>query len=162
MMNKSKKNTIALIWVLFFTLSFSAGKSQDHSKLKVYNSHEEMVAAAKAIITEISVGDFKQIFDNKMPVIIDIRTQKEYEAGSIPGAVHIPRGVLEFKIHKEESWAGSRFSSPEKSEPIFIYCRTGGRGSLATKSLMQLGYTNVQSIQGGWEAWNETYPELSE
>ncbi len=161
-MNKSRKNTIALLWVLFFALSFSEGKSQDHPKLKVYNSHEEMVAAAKEVIKEISVADFKKIYNNKKPVVIDIRTQKEYDAGSIPGAVHIPRGVLEFKIHKEESWSGSGFSPPEKSEPVFLFCRTGGRGSLATKSLMQLGYTNIHSIQGGWEAWQEAHPELSE
>ena len=134
-----------------------------HYRLTSYESSDQLVADAKLTIKEISVKDFKTMYDGEdYFVLIDVRTSAEYDAGYIPGAVSIPRGVLEFKIGKEEIWDNFGFYIPEKSDPIILNCRSGGRSALAAKALMQLGYENVMSLEGGWNAWNETYPELIE
>jgi rhodanese-related sulfurtransferase len=156
---KSFRPLLATLFVAFIFIS-SHTPGQETNKLTIYESSNEMVAAAKKVITEIPVAEFKKIFDHENPRIIDVRTRAEHKAGAIPGAVNIPRGILEFYIHQEETWSGSDFMPPLKTDPFFVYCSTGGRGALSTLSLMQLGYKNVQSIQGGWNAWNEAYPDL--
>ena len=148
-------------FLLFLLFSYSA-ESQNKCDLVIYDSPEQMVAAAKKVITEISVENFKNIYTRHDIFIIDVRTSSENEAGAIPGAVNIPRGVLEFKIGLPETWEATRENLPTKSDPIFVYCRTGGRGALSAKALMQLGYKNVKSLQGGWNAWNEAYPDIKE
>ncbi len=151
--------TAFLLLFLFFSYTV---ESQNKSDLVVYENAEEMVAAAKKVITEITPEDFKNTYTRKDIFIIDVRTSDENKAGAVPGAVNIPRGVLEFRIGMEEVWETAGKSSPKKTDPIFVYCSTGGRGSLSAKALMQLGYKNVQSLQGGWNAWSEVYPEIKE
>jgi len=153
----SKATIILLLFVLVSYQSFS----QQNKSLTVYESPEQMVAAAKEVITEIPVEGFKTVLETKNPVIIDVRTSAEYKAGAIPGAVNIPRGVLEFRIGSEELWNEAGKSAPEKSDTFYVYCGTGSRGALSAKALMQLGYKNVKSINGGWNAWHEKYPEIS-
>lgn len=155
--NFSKATTILLLFVLVSCQSFS----QQNKSLTVYESPEQMVAAAKEVITEIPAEEFKSILDNENPLIIDVRTLAEHKGGAIPGAVNIPRGVLEFRIGSEELWNDAGKSVPAKSDTFYVYCGTGSRGALSAKALMQLGYKNVQSIEGGWNAWHEKYPELS-
>jgi rhodanese-related sulfurtransferase len=90
------------------------------------------------------------------------RTSAENNAGAVPGTVNIPRGVLEFKINQKETWENTGKNLPRKDDPIFVYCSTGGRGSLSAKALMQLRYKNVQSLQGGSNTWHEAYPNIKE
>ena len=138
-------------------------QATNNTSLTSYDSSDQMVAAAKEVITEISIEDFKAMYDGEdYFVMIDVRTNAEYDAGYIPGAVSIPRGVLEFKIGKEEVWDNNGLYIPEKADPIVLNCRSGGRSALAAKSLMELGYEKVYSLQGGWIAWHEAYPELTE
>lgn len=151
--------TAFLLLFLFFSYTV---ESQNKSDLVVYENAEEMVAAAKKVITEITPEDFKNTYTRKDIFIIDVRTSDENQAGAVPGAVNIPRGVLEFRIGMEEVWEKTGKNPPKKTDPIFVYCSTGGRGSLSAKALMQLGYKNVQSLQGGWNAWSEVYPEIKE
>src|SRR5690606_6719489 len=147
--------------LLFVFYSFTA-EGQNKSELIIYEDAAEMVAATKEVITEITPEDFKNTYTRNDIYIIDVRTAAENKAGAVPGAVNIPRGVLEFRINLDETWDGTGKNPPSKSDPIFVYCSTGGRGSLSAKALMQLGYTNVQSLQGGWNAWNEKYPDIKE
>lgn len=149
-----------LLVVFVFTSCQTLG--QQNKNLTVYDSAEQMVASAKEVITEIPVDDFNTILDTENPVVIDVRTSAEHEAGAIPGAVNIPRGLIEFKIGSEELWVEKGKSVPAKSDAVFVYCGTGARGSLSAKALMQLGYENVKSIKGGWSAWNEAYPNIKE
>lgn len=104
--------------------------------------------------------NFKNTYTRNDIFIIDVRTAAENQAGAVRGAVNIPRGMLEFRIGLAEVWEAAGKNSPQKTDPIFVYCSTGGRGSLSAKALMQLGYTNVQSLQGGWNAWSEAYPDI--
>lgn len=78
------------------------------------------------------------------PILVDCREADEYAAGSIAGAVWIPRGFLESRIEKVTS---------DRAAPIVIYCASGNRSLFATRSLHELGYTNVKSLAGGFSGW---------
>lgn len=112
----------------------------------------DIVARAKATITECSVRDAHQCIDSDT-LIIDIREQPEYLRGCIPGAVHLSRGLLEFHLHKLVEQSRCNLNIPQEEQAIVLYCGTGGRSSLAAKTVEELGYKNVKSIDGGIVAW---------
>ncbi|WP_339845655.1 rhodanese-like domain-containing protein [uncultured Halopseudomonas sp.] len=110
------------------------------------NAHD-LVADAKDQIQEVSIEQADAAIRNA-DALIDVREGDEFAAGHIPGAIHIPRGLLEFKLS----------NMPELSArdlKLVLYCKTSGRAALAACSLQQMGYMNVQSISGGFDAWNE-------
>lgn len=119
---------------------------RDQRPLRVTTKTEDLVAVAKQQVTEIDVAKAKQLLAESNTVIIDTREESEYAVGHIEGALLLPRGVLEFKI-------GAVSELADKSKSVLIYCRTGGRSALAAQTLQQLGYTNVLSMAGGFEAW---------
>jgi len=82
--------------------------------------------------------------------LIDVREDREWEAGHAEGASHIGRGVLERDIET---------LIPAKDAPIVLYCGGGFRSALAADNLQKMGYTNVISMDGGIRAWREAgYP----
>ena len=111
-----------------------------------------LVAMAKATIDECTVGELQMRLDDSV-LLIDIREPAEYQRGHIPGAVPLPRGLLEFEIHGLVDKLGSE--GPPEDCPIILYCGTGGRSALATESLGKLGYRNVTSFDGGMVAWSQ-------
>ena len=118
---------------------------------KVYpDSVKELVAQAKKSIKTIDMRRFKAaLVTQDYDLIIDVREPGEYAAGYIPGAINIPRGVIEFKI-----W--SYVGYPDKlnnGKKILLYCKTGGRCSLAARSLQDLGFTNVMSVDMKFTDW---------
>ncbi len=105
----------------------------------------DLVAAAKSRIQEISQEDADQaIRDSDM--LIDVREADEFAMGHIPGAMLIPRGLLEFKFSGTPEFASRDLS-------IVIYCKTSGRAALAASALHEMGYLKVKSIAGGFDAW---------
>ena len=108
-------------------------------------SPQELVAAAKAKIRELA----PQELDRELAaadILIDVREAQEYSAGHLAGAVHMARGMLEFKLA-----ALPDMQSSERR--IVLYCKTGGRSALAAVALQEMGYTNVISMAGGYDAW---------
>jgi rhodanese-related sulfurtransferase len=105
----------------------------------------ELVVEANGQIKEIDTAAAQQQLGKR--VIIDVREYDEYVASHLPGAINIPRGVLEFKIGMVPECA-------KKDGAFLIYCRTSGRAALSAVQLQKLGYTNVISMNGGFEAWN--------
>lgn len=105
----------------------------------------DLVAAAKIRVQEIAVQDAEPAIRDA-DLLLDVREADEYAAGHLSGATHIPRGLLEFK-----------FSSTPALQPrdlkIVLYCKTSGRAALSAVSLHEMGYLNVQSIAGGYDAW---------
>jgi rhodanese-related sulfurtransferase len=107
----------------------------------------DLVAAAKARIHEVSLAHAEQaILD--ADVLIDVREADEYAAGHIAGAVHVPRGLLEFKLGNTPEFASRELN-------IVLYCKNSGRSALAACSLHDMGYLTVTSIAGGIDAWIE-------
>lgn len=117
-------------------------------------SPAELVGAAKATITECSVNDAKDCLDSDT-LLIDIREAVELQKGRLPGAVHLPRGLLEFEIRGlVERFRADR---PAADQPIVLYCGTGGRSALAAQSIESMGYRNVKSMAGGITAWSAAH-----
>jgi rhodanese-related sulfurtransferase len=113
----------------------------------------ELVAEAKAVITTITVEEAYEDYyqANAADVMfLDVREADEVEAGHIPGATWIARGLVEFKI-------ASVFPESD-AQTLVVYCKTGGRSSLATQTLQEMGY-NVINMDGGFDAWSAAkYP----
>jgi len=107
-------------------------------------SHD-LVAAAKTRVQEIPVANAEQAIRDA-DVLVDVRESDEFAAGHLPGAVHISRGMLEFKF------SGAPALQPRDIK-IVLYCKTSGRAALAAAALHDMGYLNVQSISGGFDAW---------
>ena len=87
------------------------------------------------------------------PLVIDVREADERARGYVPGSLHIARGVLERDIAKKAF--GGRISDKELNQPIVCYCGGGHRSLLAARNLQLMGFTNVVSLEGGFDAWGE-------
>ncbi len=116
----------------------------------------QLVAATKKQVKTIGMADFKAAFDKQaLGTIVDVREPEEYAEGYIPGAVNVPRGLLEFTIWKHVGFP----DRTDMNKQLTLYCRTGGRCALATKSLMDLGFTNVTAADIKIEEWQKAgYP----
>jgi rhodanese-related sulfurtransferase len=107
----------------------------------------DLVTAAKAEINEVSLADAQVAIQNS-DVLLDVREADEYINGHIPGAIHISRGLLEFKLSNDPDLSA-------RSLNIVLYCKNSGRAALASKVLHEMGYLHVLSIAGGFDAWAE-------
>jgi rhodanese-related sulfurtransferase len=106
---------------------------------------DAMVAAARARIVRIAPADLKaRLAGRAPPLLVDVREESEWAAGHLPGAVHIPRGLLEFRVGA---------AAPDADAPIVVYCASGARAALAAESLGRMGYRRVESLAGGFQAW---------
>lgn len=105
----------------------------------------DLVAAAKAQIQETPVDEAEQAI-RAADVLIDVREADEYQAGHIPGAIHASRGVLEFKL-------SSTPALTPRDLKVVVHCKTSGRAALAARAMHDMGYLQVQSIAGGFDAW---------
>lgn len=111
---------------------------------------KDLVAEAKKDICQVSVSEAKALLDKGGYLFLDCREPKEFKMGHVPGAINIPRGLLEFKVGKKIE---------DKATNIVMYCKAGGRGCLATCTLCKMGYSSVVNMDGGWMAWEKAgYP----
>ena len=111
---------------------------------------KQMVSATKKQIKTINMEQFKALVDKKEAgLIIDVRQEDEYADGFVPGAVNVPRGLIEFRIWKLVGFPGA----VDMNKQMTLYCATGGRCALATKSLQDLGFTNVTSVDMVFDKW---------
>jgi rhodanese-related sulfurtransferase len=105
----------------------------------------DLVAAAKTCVQEISVVDVDAAI-LAGDVLVDVREADEFAAGHLAGAVHISRGMLEFKFSANPDLQS-------RDLPVLLYCKTSGRAALAAVALRDMGYLKVRSIAGGFDAW---------
>ncbi len=106
---------------------------------------KEMVAKAKAAIKVVSAEDVKAAIDKKeKAVFLDVRDPNEYAAGHLPGSMNISRGTLEFNVLNK---------IPDQNAKIYVYCKTAGRSTLATKTLNDMGYKNAVLMDAQFEDW---------
>jgi rhodanese-related sulfurtransferase len=116
----------------------------------------DYVKVARQAVRTIDMAGFKALYDKKEAgLIVDVREADEVADGMIPGAVHVPRGLLEFTI-----WQHVGFPNAiDMNKQISLYCKTGGRCSLAAKSLQDLGFRNVTAVVMKIEDWQKAgYP----
>lgn len=105
---------------------------------------DEMVAEAREAAPQLTVQEAKARVEAGATVI-DVREPNEFIVGRVPGAENIPRGTLEFKLDHP--------ALLDPSKEILVYCKAGGRGALAAKTLVELGFTNVSNIATGFAGW---------
>lgn len=108
------------------------------------NAHD-LVAEAKSCTQEVALKDAEQAI-REAAVLIDVREADEFAAGHLAGAILMPRGLLEFKLSAAPTLAA-------RDLKVVLYCKTSGRAALAAQSMQAMGYFNVQSIAGGFDAW---------
>lgn len=106
---------------------------------------QDLVAAAKQQIQEVSLEEAPTAIQSAA-LLIDVREPAEYQQGHLAGAINIPRGMLEFKM-------GGSPAFEARDQAIVLYCKTSGRSALSALSLEQMGYVNVSSMAGGYDAW---------
>ena len=124
---------------------------------------DQLISMAKSQIQEVSVHDLFDAIKNHKTILIDVREPEEFQTASIDRAVNYPRGVLEMRIHQHPvaSHHCDTLQALEhlKNQPIYLICGTGGRSALATDTLQNMGFTQVKSVQGGFQAWlDQGYP----
>jgi adenylyltransferase/sulfurtransferase len=108
---------------------------------------KQIVDEAKREIKEIDAAELRRMQQSGADfALVDVREPDERQRGAIPGAVGVPRGVLELHIDEVTS---------DKDKPIVCYCGGGSRSALAAQSLKRMGFRNVMSLAGGYRGWKE-------
>jgi rhodanese-related sulfurtransferase len=88
----------------------------------------------------------RELDQKKGMMLLDVRTDKEYEGGHIPGSVHVPLSEI-----------GDRIKKLKKDKELVVYCQSGNRSIWAIKRLMGMGYTNLYNLRGGFNAWKRIH-----
>ena len=123
---------------------------------------QDLVATAISNIREINADQFVALQSGGVPVI-DVREPAEYAAGHVPGAVNIPRGVLEFEVDGHPAVNCQQDSAlAHRDQPVVLYCRSGGRSALAAEALQRLGFSEPLSLAGGFNCWVAAAREIVE
>lgn len=104
-----------------------------------------LVNDAKKRIRETNVADVKRRMDaGEKFVLVDVREESEWAQGHLPGAVHLGKGIIERDVEQRV---------PDTGAKVILYCGGGFRSALAADNLQKMGYTNVESMDGGWKGW---------
>ena len=111
---------------------------------------KEMMAEANAVIDVVSVHDAVARHGDPEVVFVDVREGGEAQRGRIPGSVHVPRGFLEFMADPESPMHQPALSSGKQ---LILLCASGGRSTLACKTLADMGIENAYNMSGGFQAW---------
>lgn len=119
--------------------------------MKHNESFLRLVESARRRVKECTVAEAKARLDRgEVAHFIDVREDNEFQQAHAKGARHLGKGIIERDIETVV---------PDKNAPIVLYCGGGYRSALAADALMQMGYTNVTSMDGGIKAWKEAgYP----
>lgn len=113
----------------------------------------ELVARAKATIENLDPAGLEQEM-SAGALVVDLREPDEIDAnGGIPGTVHVPRGMLEFRASPSTPYHQEGF---EPGRRVILHCASGGRSALAAVTLREMGYQNVAHLDGGFTAWVES------
>jgi molybdopterin/thiamine biosynthesis adenylyltransferase/rhodanese-related sulfurtransferase len=114
-------------------------------------TYSDLIAEVKKSVKTTQLADVKRRLDEKEPMILlDVREKEEFRAGYIPGAISLPRAYLEQQFEQK---------LPDKNAPIVVYCAGGTRSAFAAKTLVDLGYTQVESANPGFGRWKDLgYP----
>lgn len=109
-------------------------------------TYADLVAEAKTRITEISPRELMAMRERgERAIVVDIREPNEWNLGHVPGAVHLPRGILESNIE----------NIAMRDDSVVLYCAGGSRSALAADVLQRMGFRDVRSMERGFRGWAE-------
>ncbi|MGC2766113.1 MAG: rhodanese-like domain-containing protein [Candidatus Acidiferrum sp.] len=104
-----------------------------------------IVNDAKKRVKETNVADVKRRIDaGEKFTLVDVREESEWASGHLPGAIHLGKGIIERDVEQR---------IPASDAKLILYCGGGFRSALAADNLQKMGYTNVESMDGGWKGW---------
>jgi rhodanese-related sulfurtransferase len=113
-------------------------------------SVKEMLAAANGAVPRVSPDEARRLMAEADALVVDVRDGTEVaKTGKIKGAVHVSRGMIEFKADAETPYHDAAF---RKDRPVILYCASGGRSALAGRTLQEMGYERVHNLGGFKEA----------
>jgi rhodanese-related sulfurtransferase len=119
-------------------------------------SVKDLVEAANAVVPRITPAQAKELIEAGNAVVVDVRDAPEVDkSGKVAGAVHIPRGMLEFRADPESPYYDQNFANdPDiaKDKAVIVYCAGGGRAALSGQALKEMGYGEVYNL-GGFNDW---------
>jgi len=116
-------------------------------------SVKQMLEAANAAVPRITPAQARDMMAQGNTLVVDVRDAPEVaQSGKVAGAVHVSRGMLEFRADPELPSHDKAF---DKAKTVIVYCASGGRSALAGKLLKDLGYANVYNL-GGFKDWAES------
>ena len=114
----------------------------------------ELVAEAKRRVTNLTPEQVAGELAGGNVLLVDVREPEErYQNGAIPGAVHAPRGMLEFFADPASPYHRPEFAPDRRT---ILYCAAGSRSALATDALQQLGFADIAHLDGGLKGWQES------
>jgi len=104
-----------------------------------------LVNDTKKRVKETNVADVKRRMDSgEKFVLVDVREESEWANGHLPGAIHLGKGIIERDVEQR---------IPATDAKLVLYCGGGFRSALAADNLQKMGYSNVESMDGGWKGW---------
>lgn len=110
-------------------------------------TYAELVAGARARVPEIAPEELSRaLAGDRAPQVVDVREPEEWQAGHLPGAVHVSRGLLESRIGT---------AVPDPGADLVLYCERGNRSALAGATLLEMGYRRIRSLAGGYARWHD-------
>ena len=113
-------------------------------------SVKEMMAAANAVVPRITPAQAREMMAKGNTLVVDVRDAPEVaQSGKVAGAVHVSRGMLEFRADPETPYHDKNFS---KDKTVILYCASGGRSALGGKVLKDMGYAEVYNL-GAFKDW---------
>jgi rhodanese-related sulfurtransferase len=123
-------------------------------------SVSELVAAAEARIERLTPEQARALLDDPDVRFVDIRDVRELKReGTVPGALHAPRGMLEFWVDPDSPYHKADFASGQR---FVLFCALGHRSALATAQLMDMGFGPVCDIEGGFAGWRSVGGKIEE
>jgi rhodanese-related sulfurtransferase len=122
--------------------------------MPITKGFRQLVDEAMARVTTYSVEQVRERLQDPKVQIVDIRDVRELEReGTVPGALLAPRGMLEFWVDPESPYFKPVFA--DEGKEFILFCGAGWRSALATRTLVEMGMTNVAHIDGGFAAWKK-------
>jgi len=118
---------------------------------------KDFVAEARSRVAEVSTAEVAALHDDAV-LLLDVREPGEFQAGFLPGAINVPRGMLEVKADQTMPPHDVRLA--DRDQAIVAYCASGARSLLAASTLLDMGFTNVKSMAGGFSAWQQEGREV--
>jgi rhodanese-related sulfurtransferase len=114
---------------------------------------KQMMEAANAAVPKITPAQAREMIAKGNTLVVDVRDAPEVEkSGKVAGAVHVSRGMLEFRADPESPYHDKNFAM---DKTVILYCASGGRSALAAKVLKDMGYDQVYNV-GAFKDWAES------
>ncbi|NWF35961.1 rhodanese-like domain-containing protein [Mariprofundus sp. KV] len=111
----------------------------------------DFAAEARLTVKEVSTADTQDSIAAGGVLLLDVREPGEVREGHLPGAINVPRGLLEAKA--DLNFPHREAQLQDRDQAVIVYCASGVRSLLAAATMQQMGFSNVQSMSGGFAAW---------